>query len=55
MTRKLFGTNGIRGVANVDSMTGKMAMQFMLEGEEETRLHRFAKDLVELVKKHLGK
>jgi phosphoglucosamine mutase len=27
MTRKLFGTDGIRGVANIDPMTGEMAMQ----------------------------
>src|SRR4030066_1748510 len=27
MTRKLFGTDGIRGVANGDPMTGEMAMQ----------------------------
>ena len=27
MTRKLFGTDGIRGVANMDPMTGEMAMQ----------------------------
>jgi phosphoglucosamine mutase len=27
MTRKLFGTDGIRGVANVDPMTGERAMQ----------------------------
>ncbi|MGB9628805.1 MAG: phosphoglucosamine mutase, partial [Thermodesulfobacteriota bacterium] len=27
MNRKLFGTDGIRGVANVDPMTGEMAMQ----------------------------
>ncbi len=27
MTRKLFGTDGIRGVANVDPMTGEMAIQ----------------------------
>jgi phosphoglucosamine mutase len=27
MTRKLFGTDGIRGVANVDPMTGELAMQ----------------------------
>jgi len=27
----------------------------MIEGEDETRLHRFAQDLVELVKKHIGK
>jgi phosphoglucosamine mutase len=27
MTRKLFGTDGIRGVANVDPMTGEIAMQ----------------------------
>ncbi len=27
MTRKLFGTDGIRGVANADPMTGEMAMQ----------------------------
>ena len=27
MARKLFGTDGIRGVANVDPMTGEMAMQ----------------------------
>jgi phosphoglucosamine mutase len=27
MTRRLFGTDGIRGVANVDPMTGEMAMQ----------------------------
>jgi len=26
-----------------------------LEGEDEKKLHRFAQDLVELVKKHLGK
>jgi hypothetical protein len=27
----------------------------MIEGEDETRLHRYARDLVELVKKHIGK
>jgi phosphoglucosamine mutase len=27
MTRKLFGTDGIRGVANVDPMTGEIALQ----------------------------
>ena len=27
MTRKLFGTDGIRGVANADPMTGELAMQ----------------------------
>jgi len=27
MTRKLFGTDGVRGVANVDPMTGEVAMQ----------------------------
>jgi len=27
LTRRLFGTDGIRGVANVDPMTGEMAMQ----------------------------
>jgi phosphoglucosamine mutase len=27
MTRQLFGTDGIRGVANVDPMTGELAMQ----------------------------
>jgi phosphoglucosamine mutase len=27
VTRKLFGTDGIRGVANVDPMTGELAMQ----------------------------
>ena len=27
MTRRLFGTDGIRGVANVDPMTGELAMQ----------------------------
>jgi phosphoglucosamine mutase len=27
VTRRLFGTDGIRGVANVDPMTGEMAMQ----------------------------
>ena len=27
MERKLFGTDGIRGIANVDPMTGEMAMQ----------------------------
>jgi phosphoglucosamine mutase len=27
MTRKLFGTDGIRGVANMDPMTGELAMQ----------------------------
>ncbi len=27
MTRKLFGTDGVRGVANVDPMTGELAMQ----------------------------
>ncbi len=27
MTRRLFGTDGIRGVANADPMTGEMAMQ----------------------------
>jgi hypothetical protein len=46
MKRKLFGTDGIRGVTNVDPMTGEMAMQFMIEGEGKTKLHRFAKDIV---------
>jgi hypothetical protein len=27
----------------------------MVEGEDETKLHQFAQDLVKLVKKHLGK
>jgi len=27
MTRKLFGTDGIRGIANMDPMTGELAMQ----------------------------
>jgi hypothetical protein len=27
----------------------------MVEGEDETRLDRFAQDLVELVEKHIGK
>ena len=27
MTRKLFGTDGIRGVANIEPMTGELAMQ----------------------------
>jgi phosphoglucosamine mutase len=27
MKRKLFGTDGIRGVANVDPMTGEIALQ----------------------------
>ena len=27
MTRQLFGTDGIRGIANIDPMTGEMAMQ----------------------------
>jgi len=27
MTRKLFGTDGVRGVANADPMTGEVAMQ----------------------------
>jgi hypothetical protein len=26
----------------------------MVEGENETRIHRFAQDLVELVKKRIG-
>jgi phosphoglucosamine mutase len=31
MTRKLFGTDGIRGIANVDPMTGELAMQLGME------------------------
>jgi hypothetical protein len=27
----------------------------MIEGEDEKKIHRYAQDLVELVKKHLGK
>jgi hypothetical protein len=27
----------------------------MIEGEDEKKIHRFAQDLVELVKKHIGK
>jgi hypothetical protein len=27
----------------------------MIEGEDETKLHHLAQDLVDLVKKHLGK
>ncbi len=30
-------------------------LRIMVEGEDEAKLHRFAQDLVELVKKHLGK
>ena len=30
-------------------------LRIMIEGEDETKLHRFAQELVELVKKHLGK
>jgi phosphoglucosamine mutase len=30
-------------------------LRIMVEGEDETKLHRFAQDLVELVKKHIGK
>jgi phosphoglucosamine mutase len=29
-------------------------LRIMVEGEEETRLHRFAQDLVELVQKYIG-
>jgi phosphoglucosamine mutase len=29
-------------------------LRIMVEGEDETKLHRFAQDLVELVEKHLG-
>jgi phosphoglucosamine mutase len=30
-------------------------LRIMVEGEDETKLHRFAKDLAESVKKHIGK
>lgn len=30
-------------------------LRIMIEGEDETKIHRFAQELVELVKKHLGK
>lgn len=30
-------------------------LRIMIEGEDEEKLHRFAQDLVELVKKHIGK
>jgi phosphoglucosamine mutase len=30
-------------------------LRIMIEGEDEKKLHRFAQDLVELVKKHIGK
>jgi phosphoglucosamine mutase len=30
-------------------------LRIMVEGEDETKLHRFAQDLVELVEKHIGK
>jgi phosphoglucosamine mutase len=30
-------------------------LRIMIEGEDETKLHRFAQDLVELVRKHIGK
>ena len=30
-------------------------LRVMVEGENETQLHQFAQDMVELVKKHLGK
>jgi phosphoglucosamine mutase len=30
-------------------------LRIMVEGEDETKLHRFAQDLVELVKKYIGK
>jgi phosphoglucosamine mutase len=30
-------------------------LRIMIEGEDERKIHRFAQDLVELVKKHLGK
>lgn len=29
-------------------------LRIMVEGEDETELHRFAQDLVELVKKYIG-
>ncbi len=29
-------------------------LRIMVEGEDEARLHRFAQDIVELVKKHIG-
>jgi phosphoglucosamine mutase len=30
-------------------------LRIMVEGEDETKLHRYAQDLVELVKKYIGK
>ena len=30
-------------------------LRIMVEGEDETKLHQYAQDLVELVKKHIGK
>jgi phosphoglucosamine mutase len=30
-------------------------LRIMVEGEDETKLHRFAQDLAELVKKCMGK
>jgi phosphoglucosamine mutase len=30
-------------------------LRIMVEGEDEARLHRFAQDIVDLVKKHIGK
>jgi phosphoglucosamine mutase len=30
-------------------------LRIMIEGEDETKLHRFAQDLMDLIKKHIGK
>ena len=38
MTRKLFGTDGVRGTANVDPMTAEMALKLgMAAGRHFTR------------------
>jgi phosphoglucosamine mutase len=54
----------VREIEQVLAQAGRLLIRYsgtepllriMVEGEDETRLHRFAQDLVGLVKKHIGK
>jgi phosphoglucosamine mutase len=53
--RKIEKTLGHSGRILIRYSGTEPLLRIMVEGEDETKLHQFAQDLVELVKKHLGK
>jgi phosphoglucosamine mutase len=53
--RKIEKTLGHSGRILIRYSGTEPLLRIMVEGEDETKLHQFAQDLAELVKKHLGK